>query len=486
MRKISNMDMGLGIQYIQAPRSVEPNCRPGLSALAYVLSDVTVLTGAWAVAAAGRAIFDGELPYAWYLRLWPMLVVCIATFATRGLYPEVGISPVEEFRHLTVSVSMVFASLIVFTFFVHQAEAYSRLVFFIAWLLSILFLPLSRAAVRQVAGFRQWWGNPVVILGAGPAAGSLLRVLRYEPTHGIRVKGVFGDSVQATIEGAPVLGTLADVHRIASRMAIRIAIVALPDFGGAPLSEIVREYGKYFSQLLIIPDMRGLTNLCVDARGLGHLMTIRVRQNLLRRGPRACKRMLDITLAGCGGIALLPFIALTAIAIKLTSRGPIFYGHARIGKGQRPFKAWKFRTMVVNADCILAEHLARDPLLRLDWETSHKLRKDPRVTPIGRLLRKWSIDELPQLWNVVRGEMSLIGPRPIVTEEVPRYADRFEVYTRVLPGITGLWQVSGRSNTDYQRRVDLDSYYVQNWSPWLDLYVLARTVRVVLDRKGAY
>ena len=148
--------------------------------------------------------------------------------------------------------------------------------------------------------------------------------------------------------------------------------------------------------------------------------------------------------------------------------------------------AWKFRSMVQNADDVLFEYLTNRPALRQEWERNHKLMRDPRITWIGRLLRHTSLDELPQLWNALRQEMSLVGPRPIVQEEIQRYGEDYLLYQKVRPGITGLWQVSGRNNVSYERRISLDSYYVRNWSIWLDLYVLARTIKVVLKGEGAY
>jgi lipopolysaccharide/colanic/teichoic acid biosynthesis glycosyltransferase len=164
----------------------------------------------------------------------------------------------------------------------------------------------------------------------------------------------------------------------------------------------------------------------------------------------------------------------------------VFYGQWRIGYGGRRFRAWKFRTMVVNAEQQLEMHLANSPELRREWERDHKLRNDPRVTAIGRFLRKTSLDELPQLANVLIGQMSLVGPRPIVEEEIVKYGDAFRLYLRVRPGLTGLWQVSGRNDTGYAQRVRLDMHYVRNWSPWLDIHLLARTIGVIAGQKGAY
>jgi Undecaprenyl-phosphate galactose phosphotransferase WbaP len=197
------------------------------------------------------------------------------------------------------------------------------------------------------------------------------------------------------------------------------------------------------------------------------------------------KRGFDLTVAILGGILCLPFFAIIAILVRLSSPGPAFYGHVRIGQGGKRFRTWKFRTMVVDADKALHGLLASNPQLCAEWRNNHKLQDDPRVTRFGALLRKTSIDEAPQLWNVIRGEMSLVGPRPIVDAEIAKYSDFYRLYQTVRPGITGLWQISGRSDTSYAERVELDAHYVGNWSLWLDMRILASTLKTVVSRAGA-
>ena len=213
---------------------------------------------------------------------------------------------------------------------------------------------------------------------------------------------------------------------------------------------------------------------------------MRVQERLLLPLPRVTERLTDLALIVLSTPLLLPLMGLVALLVKLDSSGPVFYSQERIGLGGRRFRPWKFRSMAVNAELLLKGYLAGNPELRREWEQTHKLRHDPRVTRMGRLLRKTSLDELPQLWNVLCGEMSLVGPRPIVEAEISKYSDRFEHYVKVTPGITGLWQISGRNDTTYRERVELDAFYACNWSAWLDLYILARTVKVVLRRNGAY
>mgnify|MGYP006276445799 CR=1 FL=1 len=201
---------------------------------------------------------------------------------------------------------------------------------------------------------------------------------------------------------------------------------------------------------------------------------------------RGLKRCADILLALLIGVISLPLFLVCAAAVRLGSKGPVFYRAPRLGCDLRPFCIWKFRTMVEEGDTVLEQHLAEHPGRRLEWESRFKLRHDPRVTRVGRFLRMTSLDELPQLWNVLRGEMSLVGPRPIIEAEKPLYGDALWVFSRTPPGITGLWQVSGRSHTDYAERVRLDVWYVRHWRLSLDLWILVKTVHTVLFCRGAY
>jgi len=216
------------------------------------------------------------------------------------------------------------------------------------------------------------------------------------------------------------------------------------------------------------------------------LILMPVRTGLLRPGPRQLKRVVDMLLGAALLVAALPLGLLIALAIVLDSRGPVFFAQTRIGRRNRRFRLWKFRSMVDGADEMLRNQLAADPDRAREWRLARKIKNDPRVTCAGRFLRRTSLDELPQLWNVLRGDMSLIGPRPIVREEVRRYGAAFALYQQVSPGLTGLWQVSGRNDTSYRRRVALDSRYIRTWTPILDLVILLKTVRVVLVGKGAY
>lgn len=242
-----------------------------------------------------------------------------------------------------------------------------------------------------------------------------------------------------------------------------------------------------YPRLSVVPALRGipLFGMDVDSFFSHEVMMLNVRNNLCRPTSRVMKRAFDIV----GSVTLLillgPVFAILWFMVRKTGKQVIF-GHERIGRNGRPFRCYKFRSMVMNAGEVLEELLRNDPVAREEWNREFKLKNDPRITPVGHFLRKTSLDELPQLWNVLKGEMSLVGPRPVTAEEVKRYGEQAQHYLQAKPGMTGLWQVSGRNDVDYDSRVYLDTWYVKNWSLWSDIVILLRTVRVVLGRNGAY
>jgi Undecaprenyl-phosphate galactose phosphotransferase WbaP len=215
------------------------------------------------------------------------------------------------------------------------------------------------------------------------------------------------------------------------------------------------------------------------------VLMLTARNNLARPIPRLLKWLFDIAGSLTLLVLLAPLLAYLSWRIRQTGGAAIF-SHMRVGRYGKMFGCLKFRTMVPDADGVLERLLDADPGARAEWESEFKLKDDPRITPIGAFLRRTSLDELPQLWNVLKGEMSLVGPRPIIEAELERYGDQVGYYLETRPGITGLWQISGRNNTSYDDRVALDSWYVRNWSLWYDLVILVKTINVVLRGQGAY
>jgi Undecaprenyl-phosphate galactose phosphotransferase WbaP len=453
-----------------------------------VFGDLIALAIAGLTSVYVRLFFDGRFHPSLYLQLWPVLGLFILAYAIVGLYPAVAISPVDELRWISVTTTLNYLALGSITFLRREGEVYSRAIFLMAWVLSIILVLVGRALVRHLFAKRSWWGYPVMVLGAGKTGEMVIRTLKRQPGIGLKPVLVLDDDTEkhGQIHGVPVVGGVALAPSLARTRQIPYAIVAMPGVPRGRLLSLLERYGHSFAHLLIIPDLFGFSSLWVAARDLGGILGLEVRQQLLLPGPRLAKFLIDLIATIIGGIFILPLIGLIGLLIRLDSPGPVFYRQVRIGRRGRSFKAWKFRSMVQNADDVLNDYLEKHPELKESWEQDHKLKDDPRVTRIGRFLRRTSLDELPQLWNILRGEMSLVGPRPIVDEEIWRYGDKFSLYTKVTPGLTGLWQVSGRNNITYDERVNLDAYYVRNWSVWLDVYILLRTFWVVLFGEGAY
>jgi Undecaprenyl-phosphate galactose phosphotransferase WbaP len=452
-------------------------------------ADASSIFLAGAVAVLTRWALGGHLDLFFYLRMSAVTGIFLLTYATVGLYPAIVVHPVTELSGIVRATTLTVLLLATMSFFQRDVEAYSRAVLLGSWLLIIVFVRLGRALTRGCLARTDWWGELAVVIGAGRAGRQVADTLARNPGAGLRVLAILdddSDQLELAHGAAPVTAPLSAAVSLAEDYRIRYAIIAMPEARGAALAQIVERYASRFHHVFIIPDLSGISSLSVDARDLGGVLGVKVSHRLLHRAPQAAKRTLDLLAAVLGGLLLLPVFALLAALIRLTSAGPVFYAHDRIGRDGRRFRAWKFRTMVRDADDVLRRHLRMNPELRAEWIRDQKLRDDPRVTTVGKLLRRTSMDELPQIWNVILGDMSFVGPRPIVQAEVERYGLRYSLYKKVRPGLTGLWQVSGRNNTTYDERVAFDEYYVRNWSVWLDLHILAETVKVVLTGDGAY
>ena len=415
----------------------------------------------------------------------------VMIFSAFGLYPGTGLNAIFEFRHSVTAVVLIFVSLLLGNAFFGRLLPYEAWLFGGAFVVASFMVPVFRGMVRSFCSRFPWWGQPLLVIGNGESAFAMYDALRRHPNTGLRPAGIVGDIgrhwSEETSQPHLFLGDLSELTSLTAKHRAHWAVVT-----GSTLSdESIDTTEIGIPHLLVVPELQGLPSLWNQTQCHAGQAAIHVQERLLLPIPQLLKRAMDLALIALGGLILLPVICLIAVAIKSSSPGPIFYRQRRIGKNGQVFGMWKFRSMVRNADAVLDVYLNAHPELRQEWERDHKLRSDPRVTWVGRFLRKTSLDELPQLWNVIRGEMSLVGPRPIVDGEEGRpYVDdhpsSYRRYTRVTPGITGLWQVSGRNDTTYTERVNLDTYYVRNWSPWLDAYILARTARVVLLGEGAY
>jgi Undecaprenyl-phosphate galactose phosphotransferase WbaP len=331
-----------------------------------------------------------------------------------------------------------------------------------------------------------------LVCGDDAVAAKVYQWLDANKRLGLRPVGVIADPTSPDVDAdeAWYVGPWVDARAVAERRNVYWAVVVPPDPVGTPASTpiatTITEHLSTIPHIHILSELTGLPDHWSRHQQLDGLAGIHLQQNLMLPLPRITKRMMDLLLTLAGGLVLLPLLFYIAVAVKLSSRGPVLYANERIGRDGRRFRMWKFRSMFTNGDAVLEYYLDAHPEYREEWETTQKLKWDPRITRIGRFIRKTSLDELPQLWNVLRGEMSLVGPRPILIEEEAKYGEYYALYTMVKPGITGMWQVSGRSNTSYEERLQLVAYYVRNWSLWLDIYLLLKSVRIVLFGRGAY
>ncbi len=449
-----------------------------LRVFALMVADALCLFVAWAIVVLGYDVIFGIKGYTpiHYLRLWPIipcfLVInsVLRLYHGNVLYPSMPLDPVEEFRRLCFSSVFLHLLLMSFWGFTRQNGAYSRLVLICACFLTVLFAQSFRNIVRALL-FRAHIGQiPVALSGSTQAAQNVAAVIDKNAYLGLKVVLSFDEK------------QLRDVVPKSKEHDVQILLACQDErFFRAQM----REFSSWFTHIEYLPRTDAFPvfgGRAVSLDGIGGLEMVNQSRMKMRRAQKA---FLDYFLATIALILSSPLFILIPLLIKVTSAGPVFYRAERLGKNGRPFKIWKFRSMYADAQTRLASLLENDAELAKEYKSNFKLHHDPRVTPFGRFLRRTSLDELPQLLNVFAGEMALVGPRPIVQDEVHYYGDEYKTICRVLPGITGLWQCSGRSDTDYAHRVELDVHYVLNWSPWMDLWICLRTVGTVLGMKGA-
>ncbi len=438
------------------------------------------MSGAVAYFAWARPV-HGQSPEL-YLQLLPLILVFLVGYWRGGLYPGFAIGGVETLRQMVVRTSFIYMILAAGVFALKLPHHYSRATFAIAWLSALLLLPLLRFGVLGALRRVSWWSEPAVLVGPDDVGTHLSRALARSRTFGFRIRA----SVPAPgPEAAPqeVLETVAAAAAAAGHS--RVVLVAENGGGIGPLLDLLQQH---FQHVIVVRAMGGDPTQGVRIRDLGGLLGIEFENRLLDVRRRVVKRTLDLVLGSVALVLASPVMALAAVAVKIISPGPAFFGQDREGLGGGVFRLKKLRTMWPDAEARLAAHLAEDPAAREEWEGRFKLARDPRVLPlVGRLMRRLSIDELPQLFNVLRGDMSLVGPRPLPAYHIERFPELFlAMRRRVRPGMTGLWQVMDRGDETLVSQQAYDMYYIRNWSLWMDVYVLARTVFAVVSGRGAY
>jgi lipopolysaccharide/colanic/teichoic acid biosynthesis glycosyltransferase len=497
--------------------------RPGLGTLVLLLLDIVALALPASLLWGHVSGFDVSLTEQYVFA--SLVPLSMATLATQRLYSITPLSPPEEIRATFTSITLVYLGSWVVSV-ATRPEHFGRVshgYWLVAWFLSVTLVPIARGSIRAWLAKRSWWGRSVIVIGAGRVGRAVVTTLQGRPQLGLKPVAILDDdpaklgAVRATwgendivveriprdadeefgtpsersaveqfaeVENVPVVGGLELAPALAQRLGIRTLVVAMPQMDSAAILALLERFAETYTNVLVIPDVFNLAHFGAPTQYLGGVLGIEVRRQLLLKWPRAIKRTMDLVLTSIGGLLILPLLLIISLIIKLDSKGPVLHRQRRLGQDGVRFSALKFRTMYLNADELLEKLLESNPALRAEWNAFHKLPDHPGITRVGKLLRKYSLDELPQLWNVLVGDMSLVGPRPYMEREIPDMEQKESIILRVRPGLTGIWQVTWRNESTFEQRLQLDVEYVRNWSPWLDLYVLARTVPVVVGGTG--
>ncbi len=429
------------------------------------------------------------------LSLWWIPIILLLSYANEGIYTKrlpFWDETQRIFKYTTITMLIIFTVVS----FGDYYGSLSRLTLAFLWAFLVVLIPLEKFAIKHIMYKFDFYKRKTLVLGAGRAGKAAVKEIFNQDYLGHRVVG-FLDDDEAKVgktykingRSIKVLGKIKDFKEIANQHAAQSAILALPNLPAKKLAKIIVRIQKKVRELIIVPEMHGVSPLNTETFHVYDLdlMMLKVENNVRSSINQFAKRTFDIVVSLALMPILLPVIGVLAYFIKKESPGNVFYAHNRVGKDGAIVPVLKFRSMYSDSKERLEKLLESDPAIREEWETNYKLKNDPRVTKIGKFIRESSLDELPQIFNVLKGEMSLVGPRPVVEEELKKYyKESAEYYKMVKPGITGFWQVSGRSDTDYDFRVKVDTWYVYNWSLWLDIMVLIKTVRVVLLKEGAY
>jgi undecaprenyl-phosphate galactose phosphotransferase len=427
----------------------------------------------------------GISTYWWVFPIW------ISFFAYEGLLTK-RFPFWDEVKQLWKVIFFSTVAVFSILFLGKMGEIYSRTVIVLMGIISFFVFPAMRINAKRLFMSLGLLRSKVLIIGVGKRSNLVAKALKEEHNLGYKVVGFLDDDpgkAGTLIEGVKVHKGIDRAERYIGRGGISTVVIAIPGASRERLYEIINRLQHKSENILFIPDMLGIAVLGTKLQHFfrEQAFALELQNNLAKPFNIFLKKCFDVTVGSLSLLLLSVPIALLCLLIRLDSPGPSIFSQERIGRRGKPFKCYKFRSMFQDAEEKLQELIYTNENMRREWEQIYKIKEDPRITRIGKFLRMTSLDELPQLINVLKGEMSLVGPRPVTQDEIVKYyKDTAELYFSVFPGITGLWQVSGRSDTSYDYRIALDSWYVRNWNLWLDVVILLKTVKVVLKREGAW
>lgn len=460
-----------------------------LAAIAISL-ELAILTREHLLPRLGNYLQPSTFPFAHYLFLGWLWLVPLFVFGMEGLYTRRR-SLWNEVGHIFKAVALSLIAMLSAVALTQLSLFVSRMTILLTAVNLFVLLPTTRYWTKRALGALGPWRKRVLILGATEMAGLAMRGLTADPFLGYEVAGLLDDNPNrkgkriGACNGAPVhiLGNLSEARELMEKTNSRDILIAMPGLLEEKLLALVHGLQPYCDNIYLVPQLWGLPmmNLQVDGFPRERVMMLKLSNNLAKPWNGWFKRGFDLLLGTALALMALPAFIAVAILVKLDSTGPALFVQERLGYRGRNFRCLKFRTMRVDGEEILARYLISNPLAMEEWQKYAKLRRhDPRLTRIGGFLRRWSLDELPQLFNVIKGEMSLVGPRPYLPHELGRIGVDLDTILSARPGVTGFWQVSGRNQLTLEDRVKLEGWYVRNWTPWLDCIVFAKTFRVVL------
>jgi len=396
----------------------------------------------------------------------------------------------EETRYVLKAIVLSFIALMLIIFISRRYESFSRAVIIFTCLFSTVLIPVMRFLIKNIFYSFAALRRKIFILGTNHLGSLVAKEISRNKILGYEIAGFLTEEkekIGQSIEGYPVIGEISEFETLSKQHQVKEIIVALSGHSRNDLLQLLGHFEEKVESIRIIPTIGDIFSAGVKIEILGDILSLTVPRNLFKPNQLIVKSIFEFVITSMITLVLSPVLLIISLAIKLDSPGPIFYIQKRLGKDKKIFDLIKFRSMYVDGDQKLAVYLEKNPEAKREWETYRKLRGyDPRVTRVGRVIRKYSLDELPQLFNFFKRDLNLVGPRPYMPEELEKMGDKSKTISRVKPGITGLWQVRGRNLLTFNERLILDEFYIRNWSLWLDIVILIKTIKAVITREGAF
>ncbi len=459
------------------------NYRKGISVITLLLCDVITIIVAYIIAYFLRTPIlsvafieiTASLPFQIFILRFYLVIPYIAIIAYEELYNK-RFEFWEETRLLWKS-NLIATAIVMIILYITKGFLVSRAIVLISFVINLILLPVQRNIIKKILFRLHLWTKNILIIGSKTIQEQLQKQFLKHPTLGYK-QGAYLESIDDLERKS--------LNKIVSEHKINGIIVDAQIINQTKILKIYEQAEGKVEDFFVIPALTQLQAAGVEIEQMENILLMKYRHNLLRTESRIAKRIVELLIAIIAFIVLIPVFLIISLLIKLSSQGPVYFVQERVGKDNKLFRCYKFRTMYLDAPARLEKLLKLSPEAKMQWDKYLKIPNDPRTTSVGKFLRRISFDELPQLWNVIKGEMSLVGPRPYLSNEVENLKQEMVIISKVTPGLSGLWQVSGRSHLSFEERIRLDEYYVKNWTIWLDLVILIKTIKVMFSTQGAY